>query len=147
MTNNLQQLQRIIENAKTDHSLTSTKVVIEECDDDVLPNLQKEDFPPVFDDSSTSVPKMEETFSNRSQKGSISTTMSDEKSCLSSVSILITDTTSNISKTNNDKDSTELENAKSKSISTIKEMEDINYFGRYYLFTFSNTTNLFNLLG
>ena len=131
MTNNLQQLQRIVENAKTDHSLTSTKVVIEECGDDVLPNLQKEDFPPVFYDCSTSMePKVEKTLSSRSQKGSGSTTMSDEKSCQSSVSILITDTTNSYPRIKQDNQSIELENSTRKDISTDKEMDNIDLIHR-----------------
>ena len=92
MRNNLKQLEKIIKNSRKNESSITTKVVIEECEDESS-NLQKEDFPPVFDDNSTSVPKISENLRVRSPKGSsISTIISDEKSFESSVSILITDT-------------------------------------------------------
>ena len=77
--------------------------MIEECKDK-SPHLQKEDFPPVFDDFSISVPKVDKFLRTKDQKGnSISTITSDENSCQSSVSILITDTTNIIPCANKDK--------------------------------------------
>ena len=132
VTNNLKQLERIIQNIPTSGNITSAKVLIEECDDNnVSSNLQKEDFPPVFDDCSTSmVPKVEETLSSRSQKGSGSTTMSDEKSCQSSVSILITDTSNSNPRIKQDNQSIDLENSTRKDISTDKEMDNIDLIHR-----------------
>ena len=102
MANNLKKLEKILETSLKNRSSVSTKVVIEDCKEESS-NLQKDDFPPVFDEFSMSVPKMDEILTNRGQKGSsVSTIMSDERSCQSSVSILITDTTNVIPSLNRD---------------------------------------------
>ena len=103
MANNLKKLEKILEASLKNQRSLSTKVVIEECKDK-SPHLQKEDFPPVFDDFSISVPKVDKFLRTQDQKGtSISTNTSDENSCQSSVSILITDTTNTTPCTNKDK--------------------------------------------
>ena len=102
MANNLKKLEKILETSLKNRSSVSTKVVIEDCKEESS-NLQKDDFPPVFDEFSMSVPKMDEILTNRGHKGSsVSTIMSDERSCQSSVSILITDTTNVIPSLNRD---------------------------------------------
>ena len=102
LANNLKKLEKILEASLKNQSTLSTKVVIEECKDKSQ-NLQKDDFPPVFDDFSIAVPKVDKFLKTQDQKGSsISTIMSDENSCHSSVSILITDTTNIIPCANKD---------------------------------------------
>ena len=101
LANNLKKLEKILEDSLKNQRTLSTNVGIEECKDKSQ-HLQK-DFPPVFDDFSIVVPKVDKFLKTEDQKGgSISTIMSDENSCQSSVSILITDTTNIIPCANKD---------------------------------------------
>ena len=84
-------MQTRLEKFSTNHNFTPSEYDKQHGDDNISTSLSKDEFPPVFDEtSSVTRPKCRNTL-KPTQKDSVSSVISDEKS-YQSVSILITDT-------------------------------------------------------